>query len=110
MSDVAIREVDVSAYFITNFTITDSDEYERFVAKAIPLIEAHNGRLLVADDSVVVIEGRNQDGRVVVIEFPSLAEADAWRSSDAYRAASEIRKASTDTHSMFIVDGFDPTA
>jgi uncharacterized protein (DUF1330 family) len=98
----------VSAYFITNFTITDPGEYERFVGEAVPLIEAHNGKLLVADDSAVVIEGQSQDGRVVVIEFPSLAEADAWRSSAEYQAASEIRKSSTVTHSMFIVDGFVP--
>ncbi len=98
----------MSAYFITNFTITDSSEYERFVGEAVPLIEAHNGRLLVADDSAVVIEGRAQDGRVVVIESPSLADADAWRSSARYQAASDIRKSSTVTHSMFIVDGFDP--
>ncbi|MFV1998886.1 MAG: DUF1330 domain-containing protein [Acidimicrobiia bacterium] len=98
----------MSAYFVTNFTITDPGEYERFVGEAVPLIEAHNGKLLVADDSAIVIEGNHQDGRVVVIEFPSLAEANAWRSSAAYQAASEIRKSSTVTHSMFIVDGFVP--
>ncbi len=98
------------SYFITHFSISDPAAYDRYVEAVVPLIQGNHGRLLVADDAAILIEGSHEEGRVVVVEFPSLDAARAWQDTPEYQAAAEIRKSATHTHSMILVAGFDPSA
>ncbi len=98
------------SYFIAHFSITDPDGYASYIEKVVPLIQANQGRLLVADDAASLIEGHFEDGRVVIIEFPSVEQARAWQATPEYQEAKQLRRAATDTHSMILVAGFDPSA
>ncbi len=98
----------MSGYFITHFTVTDTATYDRYVEAVVPTIQAHRGKVLVATEDVQVIDGDVAHGRVVVVEFPSVAAADEWRSSPEYKVAAEIRSSATQTHSMILVAGFEP--
>ncbi|NOX23129.1 MAG: DUF1330 domain-containing protein [Actinobacteria bacterium] len=100
----------MSGYFITHFTVTDATAYDRYVEAVVPTIHAHNGKVLVATDDIEVIEGDMAHGRVVVVEFPSVAEAGAWQASPEYRNAAQIRDNATQTRSMILVAGFEPPA
>lgn len=95
-------------YLIAHFSITDEEGYGRYVEAAIPLLEAHKAKLLVADDAATVLEGEYPDGRVVVIEFPSLEEAKVWYDSSEYQDVVKIRQEATQTHSMILVASFEP--
>lgn len=97
----------MAGYFIAHFTVTDDEEYGRYVESIVPLIEAHHGKLLVADDSAMLLEGEFADGRVVIIEFPSVSEAKAWQATPEYLEAAKIRSAATRTHSMILVTSFE---
>jgi uncharacterized protein (DUF1330 family) len=98
----------MSGYFITHFTVTDPAGYDRYVEAVVPTIQAHHGKVLVATEDVQVLDGDVAHGRVVVVEFPSVAAADEWRSSAEYKAAAEIRSAATQIHSIILVEGFEP--
>lgn len=98
----------MSGYLIAHFSITDEEGYGRYVEATIPLLEAHNARLLVADDVATVLEGEYSDGRLVIVEFPSLEEAKAWYESPEYQEIVTIRQEATRTHSMILVASFEP--
>jgi len=100
----------MSGYFITHFTVTDTTAYDRYVEAVVPTIQAHHGKVLVATENIEVIEGDMTHGRVVVVEFPSVAAAEAWQVSPEYKNAAQIRDNATQTRSMILVAGFDPPA
>lgn len=95
-------------YLIAHFSITDEEGYGRYVEATVPLLEAHKAKLLVADDAATVLEGEYSDGRLVIVEFPSLDEAKAWYESSEYQEAIKIRQDATCTHSMILVTSFEP--
>ncbi|NOX23151.1 MAG: DUF1330 domain-containing protein [Actinobacteria bacterium] len=64
-------------YFITHFTVNDAAAYDRYVEAVVPTIQAHQGKVLVATEDVQVIAGDVAHGRIVVVEFPSVADAEA---------------------------------
>lgn len=97
-------------YFITHFTVNDAATYDRYVEAVVPTIQAHGGKVLVATEDIQVIEGDVAHGRIVVVEFPSVADAEAWRATPEYKAAAEIRESATQTHSIILVAGFEPPA
>lgn len=62
-------------YFITHFTVNDAATYDRYVVADVPTIQAHQGKVLVGTEDVQVIAGDVAHGRIVVVEFPSVADA-----------------------------------
>ena len=75
------------AYWINSFRDDpDSEKLARYAEAAGPVMTAHGGRFLARGLPAVVFE----DGlpfRTVIIEFPSVADAEAAYHSDAYQAA-----------------------
>jgi uncharacterized protein (DUF1330 family) len=52
------------------------------------------------------LEGDWNAGRVVILEFPSMAQAKAWWSSDSYAPAKAIRQAASITR-MIVTEGYE---
>ena len=65
---------------------------------------AYGGRFLARGGAIQVVEGDNTPERIVVIEFDSLEQANAYANSPEYAELSVIRNRSTRT-STIIVDG-----
>lgn len=93
------------AYFIAQITIEDPDTYQAYPAGFMPIFDRHGGQLLtVSSKPIDVVEG-NWDGEgVVVLAFPDLDAARAWKNDPDYVALAEIRKRSAKTN-MILVDG-----
>jgi len=83
-------------YVIAQLTIRDRDRYARYVAGFMDVLQRFGGRLLAADESPEVVEGRWGHDKVIVISFPDRASFDAWAGSDAYREISKDRIAATE--------------
>src|SRR5688500_14750810 len=47
----------MSVYALAQLTIHDRDRYQRYAARFLPILHAHGGRLLAADDHPEVLEG-----------------------------------------------------
>lgn len=79
------------AYLVAEVAIQDADGFEEYRSAVAPMIAAFGGRYLVRGGTVTSLEGEAQTARVVVIEFPDLASARHFWSSDEYAPVAAIR-------------------
>jgi uncharacterized protein (DUF1330 family) len=75
------------AYVVVQIAIDDPASYDRYKVLAPPSIAAYGGRYVVRGGRSEVLEGTWQPARLVVLEFPSVAQARAWWSSPEYAPA-----------------------
>jgi uncharacterized protein (DUF1330 family) len=94
----------MAAYVIVDVTINDPVEYEAYRKLTPASIAAYNGKFIVRGGLTETLEGDWQPGRVVVLEFPTLAVAKAWWASDEYGVAKIIRQRTAETK-MIVVEG-----
>jgi uncharacterized protein (DUF1330 family) len=92
------------AYVIVDVEITDPVRYEEYRRLATPTVAAFDGRYVVRGGSTGTLEGGWQPGRLVVLEFPSVARAREWWDSPAYRPARDLRQQCARTE-MIVVEG-----
>lgn len=77
------------AYIIAEIEVLNPEPYKAYVAAAGPLVEAYGGKYLVRGGAAEALEGPAPAGRMVVVEFPSLADAKRFYDSPEY---TEVRK------------------
>ena len=82
----------MAVYAIAQGRIGDRQQFDRYVAQAIPTLEAHRVKLVALDEAPAVIEGTVEYLRTVVLEFESVRAFHAWYDSEEYRAARELRR------------------
>ena len=93
-------------YVVADVTVTDPETYADYRALTPGSIAAFDGRFLVRGGEHEVIAGGWTPGRLVLLEFDSLARAAAWYDSPAYVEARAIRQsASTGSLVMMAGDG-----
>jgi uncharacterized protein (DUF1330 family) len=80
------------AYVIADIEITDPQGYEEYRRLGAPTVAQYGGRYVVRGGAAETLEGDWQPRRLVVIEFPSLAQARRWYDSEEYREAKAIRQ------------------
>jgi len=81
----------MSAYVIAEVDVTDPAAYEDYRKLVLPTIEKYGGRFLVRGGKVDTKEGGWQPPRLVIVQFPSMAQAQAWYHSPEYAPALAIR-------------------
>ena len=86
--------------FIREMT-RDQSELDVYSPMAAASMAGHAMKVLAAYGRQEVLEGPQVEG-VVIVEFPSLAEAKAWYDSPAYRAAREHRFRGADYRARFV--------
>jgi len=96
------------AYVVVQITAVDDPVvYERYKELAPPSIAAYGGRYLVRGGRSEALEGTWRPPRLVVLEFPSAAQARAWWSSPEYAAGKALRRACAQTE-MILIEGYAP--
>jgi uncharacterized protein (DUF1330 family) len=94
----------VTAYVIVDIEVTDPQGYEGYRKLAGPAVAAYGGKVLVRGGATCTLEGGWHPQRIVILEFPDSARAQAWWASDAYRSAREIRQRTAITD-MIVAEG-----
>jgi len=94
----------MSAYVISEIEVLDEERYEVYRRQAPPLIAAYGGRYLARGGAHETLEGEWSPKRIVILEFPSMAQAKAWWGSTEYEQPKALRQATTRT-SMILVEG-----
>ncbi|TCV89251.1 DUF1330 domain-containing protein [Testudinibacter aquarius] len=92
------------AYYIAEFEPTDSQGMRPYSEKVESLFAPYSGRYIVRGKSAEEVEGFGSQGRMVVIEFDSLQQAQNWYNSPEYAELRKIRWQSGNTRAM-IVEG-----
>jgi uncharacterized protein (DUF1330 family) len=92
----------MSAYWIARIHIKDLEAYQAYTKLATPAVEAHQGNFLVRGGQQTIVEGDTHLDRSVIIEFPSLALAQACYQSDAYQQAKALREDAAEFHCVMV--------
>ena len=81
----------MAAYIFANVEITDPVGYEEYRKQVPATIAQYGGRYLTRAGATEVLEGNWTSKRVVILEFPDMAQLKAWYDSPEYRPLREIR-------------------
>src|SRR5512140_211859 len=88
------------AYLIARVQVTDWDRYREYTQATPAAIERYGGKFIVRGGETPTLEGPPENGRVVVIEFPTLGQAKAFYASEEYTRARKLRAGAA--HGQFI--------
>lgn len=99
----------MKAYMITFVRFTDLEAYNReYITEAHAILTRHGGVAIAVSDDMKVIEGKMPEGRAVIVEFPSMAHAEAFYNDPEYKPLKKIRHKYTQCDSGIIEKGFSP--
>jgi uncharacterized protein (DUF1330 family) len=94
----------MSGYIVLDVVVRDPEAYERYKQLAGATVTAYGGRYLVRGGASEALEGSWRPTRLVILEFPSVAQARAWWTSPEYAPAKAIRQSCASTE-MLLVEG-----
>ena len=94
----------MAATMIAHIDVHDPALFEQYRAAVLPVLTLFGGHYLVRGGRVTVLEGPLPDRRLVVIQFPDRATAEAFYASPEYQPLLAIRLAAA-TSTLVIADG-----
>jgi len=92
------------AFYISEFVVTDRAGIKPYSAQVESTFLPFGGRYIVRGGNINMLEGDGPKGGMVIIEFDSKEQAQAWYESPAYRKIMPLRHKST-TSRVYIVEG-----
>lgn len=96
----------MKAYLVLDFAVTDLAGFMPYV-EAIPAhIERHGGRYIVRGVEPTIMEGDWTPERLVILEFPARANAEAFLRDPDIQDLFAVRHATTISR-LVLVDGCD---
>jgi len=95
----------MAAYLYGNIEITDPALYEEYRRDVPAVIAAHGGRYLVRGGAVKVLEGNGVPQRQVILEFPDMAQLEAFYYSPEYQRLVAIRQRAA-SGTLFAIEGY----
>jgi uncharacterized protein (DUF1330 family) len=95
------------AYIIIRIAADDPALLKAYQAATPPIIEQYGGRFLARGGQLVTLEGPEESRRVVIIEFPELADAEAFYHSPEYTEARKLHEGVAEAE-FIAVDGIKP--
>ena len=85
------------AYAIGRLQMRDPSWRAEYGPKTAALVTKHGGRYLVRGGAAERLEGQGAlPSAIVVLEFPSMAQAKAWYNDPAYAPLIKLRQAGSD--------------
>lgn len=94
----------MAVYVVAQGRIEDRDKLGRYVARALPTIQASGGRVLGFDETPEVVEGEVDLPRTVILEFDSHDDFRRWYDSAEYQEILPLRLEST-PGTLIVVNG-----
>ncbi|HET9903341.1 MAG TPA: DUF1330 domain-containing protein [Xanthobacteraceae bacterium] len=95
----------MAGYLIANIEVRDPAAFAEYRTRVAPLIARFGGRYLIRGGEIQHREGRLPVERLVVLEFPSLADAQRFYESAEYAPLLELRAACTRSD-VALVEGY----
>ncbi|MBI2720162.1 MAG: DUF1330 domain-containing protein [Rhizobiales bacterium] len=92
----------MSVYIIAQLKFTERARYDIYQSRFFSVFRNFKGKLLVADEHPVVLEGEWPHDKVVIMEFPDAEAAREFQESPEYQAIAVDRKAGADAIVMTV--------
>ncbi|NQW12361.1 MAG: DUF1330 domain-containing protein [Alphaproteobacteria bacterium] len=89
-------------YIVVQVDVHDQEKFEKYRALVPDTIKKHGGEYLVRGGAFEKLEGADPLGRMVVLRFPSYAQAKAWYDSDDYAGPKAMRHAASSANAILI--------
>ena len=96
------------AYILIRVKTSQPEQLKAYQQTAPAIVAQYKGKFIVRGGNSMVLEGTSEPGRIVVLEFPNLADAEAFYRSPEYSAAKKLRDGIADFE-MIAVEGLTPT-
>ena len=94
----------MSAYVIAEIEVTDPAAYEDYRKQVPGVVDKYNGRFIVRGGKIDPKEGGWTPKRIVVVEFPTMAQAQKWYDSPEYAPLIKLRQRAS-KGKLIIVEG-----
>lgn len=92
------------AYIINDMDVLDPALLEEYKKLTPATVAQFGGRFLARGGALSVLEGAWQPKRLVILEFPDKAAAEAWASSAEYAPAKAMRQRAARSN-VVVVEG-----
>lgn len=92
------------AYVINDMEVTDPVAFAEYRSMSPATVAQYGGRFLARGGTVECLEGDWRPQRLVILEFPSMAQARAWIDSAEYAPARRLRQLSAKSN-LILVEG-----
>lgn len=92
----------MAAYLVAELEVTDPTVFEEYRKRVAATIAAHGGRYIVRGGALEALEGGWNPKRMVILEFPSLAQAKTWYASPEYQELLKLRQRSSKSKVVMI--------
>ena len=90
------------AYVISEVEVLDSAAAEEYKTRAAASIALYGGRYVARGAEAQVPEGRVAEGKMVIVEFPSMERIREWYASPEYAEALKFRSRALRRRLMFV--------
>ena len=94
----------MSAYVIAEIEVTDPAGYEEYRKQVLAVVTKYGGKFIVRGGKIDSREGGWNPKRLVLVEFPSLAQAQKWYDSPEYAPLIKLRQKASKGR-LIIVEG-----
>ena len=93
------------AYVVSMMSIHDAETYRQYTKRTPPIIKKYGGKFLTRGEPVTCVEGQDYNGRLVILEFPSKTDVEAWFNDPEYQDAIAFRHAASTMHYLLLQEG-----
>ncbi|GAB5445524.1 DUF1330 domain-containing protein [Gymnodinialimonas sp.] len=93
------------AYVVSMMHITDPETYRSYTDRTPTIVKRHGGKFLTRGEPFECVEGKEYDGRLVILEFPSKAHVAAWYKDPDYEEAMVFRHAASTMNYLLLQEG-----
>ena len=90
------------AYVVAMMSVHDAETYKKYTDRTPPTVKKYGGKFLTRGEPVTTVEGEQYDGRMVLLEFPSRSDVDAWYADPDYCEALQYRQAASTMHRLLV--------
>jgi len=93
------------AYVVAMMSIHDPETYKSYTDKTPEIVRKYGGKFLTRGEPVSCVEGNHYDGRLVILEFPTAADVQAWFNDPDYQEAMVFRHAASTMNYLLVQEG-----
>jgi len=98
------------AYVVSMMSINDPETYKQYTDRTPSIVKKYGGKFLTRGEEITCVEGQTYEGRLVLLEFPSKQDVEAWFADPDYEYAMKFRHASSTMHYLLLQEGGSNTA
>lgn len=95
-------------YVVVNVKVKNAERYPEYARLASQTVVKFGGRYLTRGAAPDIKEGHPQLARFVILEFPSLADAQRWYDSEEYKPIRALRWEWAESE-LFFQEGLAPS-